>query len=649
MPDYLAPCVFVEEVSFRAQAIDGVGTTLTGFIGPCRWGPVTGVPEVLSSLADFERRYGDGQPLALGADGAQAAPNYLWHAARSFFEEGGQQLCVSRVYRPRAGTYPSSLAAPFGAAPHDDGHGRVLMGLPPHQFRIVARHPGAMGHLQLRFGVKLAPPGDALASLAEGDLVWVSSARMPPPAPVTGDTLPVLARNLEDLPLCVARRDPAAGWRFTRGAASLSLADLTLAPGGGDELRRLSLRVEVSCADGRLLGAWDGLANDLFDRFSLDGPGRAALPLVMLDGCEAGVNAVGDGLGVLRALVAQGGAAGLGLGITQAEWDDAGRDEWVALRRKFERGVGVAVHLAGGHDGLLPGPAEYAGRPDTAPGGAAGLQQFEALEDMAIVAAPGSTWRAAERADEVAAITRLLIAHAERMRYRIAVLDSHEGQSITEVRRLRSSLDSRHAALYYPWVTVRDGFTGRPLNLPPSGFVAGIYVRSDMERGVHKAPANELVRSAIGFETPISAAQQELLNPEGINAFRFFEGRGHRLWGARTVSADPEWHYVNLRRYFAYLEHAIDKGTRWAVFEPHGEPLWARVRTAIQDFLTNEWSRGCLLGDKPEKAFFVRCDLSTMTQDDLDHGRLVCLVGVAPLRPAEFVIFRVSQRTSGAA
>jgi phage tail sheath protein FI len=176
--------------------------------------------------------------------------------------------------------------------------------------------------------------------------------------------------------------------------------------------------------------------------------------------------------------------------------------------------------------------------------------------------------------------------------------------------------------------------------------VAGIYARNDTERGVYKAPANEVVTGAIGFETLLNKSQQDVLNPEGVNCFRFFEGRGFRLWGARTISSDPEWKYVNLRRYFAYLERSVDRGTQWAVFEPNGERLWANVRRTVEDFLFNEWQMGALLGDKPEKAYFVRCDRSTMTQNDLDNGRLVCLVGVAPLRPAEFVIFRIGQWTA---
>jgi uncharacterized protein len=226
------------------------------------------------------------------------------------------------------------------------------------------------------------------------------------------------------------------------------------------------------------------------------------------------------------------------------------------------------------------------------------------------------------------------------------VLDSGDDQSVAAVRALRGRLDSTYAALYYPWVRILDPVTRQEVNMPPSGFVAGIYARNDTQRAVHKAPANEVVNLALGFEQFINKGQQEVLNPEGINCFRFFEDRGYRLWGARLISSDPEWKHVNLRRYFAYLEHSIDKGTQWAVFEPNGDALWANVRRAISDFLLNEWHSGALAGDKPERAYFVKCDRTTMTQNDIDNGRMVCLIGIAPLYPAEFVIFRIGQWTA---
>jgi phage tail sheath protein FI len=291
--------------------------------------------------------------------------------------------------------------------------------------------------------------------------------------------------------------------------------------------------------------------------------------------------------------------------------------------------------------------SDYEGRADPTEPYKYGLKAFEDIEDISIVAAPGSTYGFNNGyAQDAAAVIQALVGHCERMRYRIAVLDSGDDLRISQVQEQRAVLDSKHAALYYPWVVILDPITQRELALPPSGFVAGIFARNDVQRAVYKAPANEVVTGALRFERSLNKAQQEVLNPQGINCFRFFEGRGNRLWGARTISSDPEWKYVNLRRYFAYLERSIDVGTQWAVFEPNGYLLWANVRRTISDFLLNEFQMGALLGDKPEQAYFVKCDRSTMTQNDLDNGRLVCLIGVAPLRPAEFVIFRIGQWTA---
>ncbi len=275
------------------------------------------------------------------------------------------------------------------------------------------------------------------------------------------------------------------------------------------------------------------------------------------------------------------------------------------------------------------------------------LDALAALEDVSIVAAPGST----ELGPLADTIQSRLIAHAEATgSYRFAVLDVPPGMTPADAASYRARFDSKCAAYYYPWVTAANPLANanapKTLNLPPSGFICGIYARTDAERGVFKAPANEVVRSAVGFERMITTADQEMLNPSGVNCLRYFEGRGYRVWGARTASSDSEWKYVNVRRYFIYLEQSIDRGTQWAVFEPNDEPLWANVRDTITHFLHREWMRGALPGAKPEEAFFVRCDRSTMTQDDLDNGRLVCLIGVAAVRPAEFVIFRIGQWTA---
>jgi hypothetical protein len=300
----------------------------------------------------------------------------------------------------------------------------------------------------------------------------------------------------------------------------------------------------------------------------------------------------------------------------------------------------IALGVTGqmGSDGTLPDSTEA--NP--------ALDYLLGLEDVSIVAAPGLS--------HTPSVSQSLRTHVEKRRaYRIAILDSAPGQLASEVRNARGLIDSTRAALYYPWVTVTNPLANprnneaAELTVPPSGFVAGIYARTDIERGVWKAPANEVVRGALRFEREVSFGEQELLNPIGVNCLRTLNGRGLRVWGARTASSDPEWKYVPVRRYFNYLEASIDRGTQWAVFEPNGERLWANVRGSVSDFLFNEWKQGALLGTKPEEAFFVRCDRTTMNQNDLDNGRLVCLIGVAVVKPAEFVIFRIGQKTADAA
>jgi uncharacterized protein len=319
----------------------------------------------------------------------------------------------------------------------------------------------------------------------------------------------------------------------------------------------------------------------------------------------------------------------------------------LALRQTLA-GVTQPIALTGGGNGSVPSLQNYQDA----------LRTLEALDDVSILAAPGYSAYANEALYQ--GIEQALLTHVERRRaYQIAVLDTPPNArltgatDLTGARAARSRIDSTKAALYYPWVVVtnplaRPGDARVPaeIALPPSGFICGIYARNDVERGVYKAPANEIVRGALRFEPDINFAQQEVLNPLGVNCLRFFPGRGYRVWGARTVSSDPEWKYVNIRRYFNYLEASIERSTQWVVFEPNGERLWSNVRETIAAFLFNEWRSGALLGSQPEQAFFVRCDRSTMTQNDLDNGRLICLIGVAAIKPAEFVIFRIGQKTA---
>ena len=268
---------------------------------------------------------------------------------------------------------------------------------------------------------------------------------------------------------------------------------------------------------------------------------------------------------------------------------------------------------------------------------AAALQALPEAAGISVIAAPGYSARAA-----AAEIQQALIEHVgQPERFRFAVLDARPAATIDEVLAARSGINSSYAAMYYPWVTTQNS-----VQLPPSGFVCGILARVDTARGVWRAPANETVTGAVDLQAAIDTHGQERLSAQGINSIRSFPSRGILLWGARTTSEDPLWKYVNVRRYFIYLEQSIYAGLQWVVFEPNGEPLWAGVQQTITNFLLNNWRSGALMGTKPEEAFYVRCDRSTMTQNDIDNGRLIAEIGVAPVRPAEFVIIRIGLWTA---
>jgi hypothetical protein len=481
---------------------------------------------------------------------------------------------------------------------------------------LRARFPGAAGNTVVRIRSRLSRnglsnpdnTGNRLSQVHNRDIVFIRQAA---------------GNGLFQAELS------GGGWSFRDGGTVTALASLDAT---ADQVQRVLFTVEIDVpgAFPRTL-TWSDLTLDARDpdsvgaRFGQDIPNRARelqTPIVL--------TGPADVVGLARALIgsdvlAQMAAAGFSSAETRYE-------------------------LTGGNDGVRPTAEEYRGAggdPGVATVVKSGLVSFEDIDEISIVAAPGLTFGANNGYAAMAqAATEVILSHVQRMRYRVAVLDSPDDQAVSQVRQTRAVIDERRAAMYYPWVSVLDPVTRERLNVPPSGFVTGIYARNDIERGVSKAPANEVVTGAIGLETLVNKAQQEVLNPDGINCIRLFENRGFRVWGARTLSSDPEWKYVNVMRYFVYLEHSIDRGTQWAVFESNGEALWANVRRTIEDFLFGEWRTGALLGSKPEEAFFVRVDRSTMAQTDLDNGRLICQIGVAVVKPAEFVIFRIGQMTA---
>jgi phage tail sheath protein FI len=299
----------------------------------------------------------------------------------------------------------------------------------------------------------------------------------------------------------------------------------------------------------------------------------------------------------------------------------------------------TSFSLVGGTDGSLGalGPANYIGE-DHGPGKRTGIQAFIDNDQVSIMAIPGVTEPSIQLA---------LVAHCELLGSRFAILDlPREKTKVPDVLAIKDLFDSSYAALYNPWLQVFDPLEKRNIFIPPSGSISGIYARSDSTRGVEKAPANEVVRGCTGLDVQYNKGEQDILNPKGVNLIRNFSGQGIRVWGARTTSSNAQWKYINIRRLFIFLEESIKAGTNWVVFEPNDERLWARVQRTIDAFLTRVWRGGALMGASPAEAFYIDISRNTMTQDDIDNGRLICVIGVAPIKPAEFVIFRITQKTN---
>jgi uncharacterized protein len=584
VPEYLAPGVFVEEVSFRSKSIEGVSTSTTAFVGPTRRGPIAlpaddgspgPLPELLTSFLDYQRIYGGFENLTFGTT---VRPNYIAHAVRAYFDNGGARLYVARV--------ASTGAGGAVAAASDD-----LTGLAGTKF--TARTAGSGGNGTLAFTVVAAPTTSAALAKSK-PIGWV--ARIGSKDPITPPaTTPTFTYFVSD-----------STGTFNRDGGGAALA-------AGDDVHGIEvLTVSATGTDA------DGNTTS-YAEMGLDPAHPRYIGNVMA------VNPArrSDQLTKTYAIVVPAAKPGA-----------------VALLNAL---IGApTVTLKNGADGGAPTATDYSDA----------LDGLRTIEDISIVAAPGSSDDDTLRQG----VHNALIAHCEHRRaYRIAVLDTREVSTISEAADDRAPLDSTYAALYTPWVIVdnplyKTGDASRPqeIAVPPSGAVCGVYARTDVNRGVFKAPANEVTLGVLRYDLDINFAQQETLNPAGINCLRTFPNRGNRVWGARTISSDPEWKYVPVRRYFNYLERSIDIGTQWAVFEPNGERLWANIRETISDFLVNEWRSGALLGTSPKEAFFVRCDRSTMDQNNLDNGQLICLIGVAVVKPAEFVIFRIGQKTADA-
>lgn len=340
-------------------------------------------------------------------------------------------------------------------------------------------------------------------------------------------------------------------------------------------------------------------------------------------------------------------------------------NNWSAFKREYVKEGQRSTHLSQAVFGFFENGGHRCYVVNTGAGGAIvgdasgrkGLDVLETVDEVAIVAVPGK-WDT-ESHDA-------LLSHCEKMGDRFGICDCPETvpaiEALTKVGSVpvpgqppdqngegdgRRPRMSNYGAYYFPCITVRDALSGTLINTYPSGYMAGVYARSDATRGVHKAPANETVRGALNVTYRVTRDEQGVLNSNGVNCIRFFNRQGVLVWGARTVAGDPEWRYVNVRRLFNQVEESIGNSTRWVVFEPNDPTLWKSIRRDITAFLTLFWRDGALMGKTPAEAFFVKCDEETNTPEVIDAGMVVTLIGLAPVKPAEFVVFRIGQRAGG--
>jgi len=683
VPTYLAPGVYVEETSFSAPTIEGVGTTTTAFAGPTLTGPIggmpygglpvsgsatagapaAGVPQLLTSFGDFQNIYGGYSNLALTTSAPLAAKNinYMAMAVQAFFTNGGSTLYVSRVFanNPAAHPNPPTVVIDPGIATSGTAAaGNVV---------VAARFPGAFLNgwpVTVSLAATKVSNFSNLANLPPGSLLGTPSTAGSPPVLYANGTTTAFTSNAKVPSTLTAATLPAKLYLITLQVS---------APGaGGQQMVYTGLGLDPTHPNyvGTTLGAnpprpidqlqnqiWFDIGSSLQTAESLFtalfpvwiDPSSTPTAWTASTAFTVGQYILDSNKNVQVVTVAgtsEAAAPPWNPTPGQTTIDGAPGVTWTNLGPWVASGatpwyLPPAFNMANGNDGAEPMETNYV----------AALQYLQALEDIAIVGTPGSSIYA----DSEDIMIGALIPHVEAQRaYRVAILEAGPNLLDSDYMNVRAQIDSSYAALYVPWVktpnplAVAGTSTPAQVLVPPTGFMAGIYARNDNENSVAKAPANEVVLGAVDFERHINFAEQTILNPLGINCLRFFPDRGYLVWGARTVSSDTELMYINVRRYLIYLEHSIDNGTQWAVFENNGPSLWARVADTIDSFLNNEFAQGNLLGTSASDSYFVRCDRTTMTQNDLDNGRMICLIGVALLKPAEFVIFRIGQMTASA-
>ncbi|MFC4502835.1 MULTISPECIES: phage tail sheath family protein [Streptomyces] len=679
MPEYLSPGVYVEEISTGPRPITGVATSTAGMVGVTARGPDSGKPKLVTSLLEFHRLFGGFLPepdsTAVGvADGKGIRWWLLPLAVKGFFDNGGQRLYVKRVPPAQGSTAAkkviddgtgSESSLVLSATARQTGEGgdgltallRLARGA-SHQ--VVAPDPNpepAPGPTpdpapapSPAPGPNPAPAPDAAGGPAPGP----DPAPAPDPTPAAdpaggpaGGPDPAGGEGPGPDPAPAPAPDPAAAVTLGALGAIKQFSTVLLVPAhpgkplglytvqshaasGTNVTVTLDRPLAQPAVKGDALVLVQGFRLEIIDespgvpRRSLLLPPASRPPAPDLTVLATTVNGEPDALLTLE--VGEDPLPHLGTGLS--------RTDPTKPMDVLKLGGGCSA----GHQLTA---ADYIGV-DGGSGNRTGIQALEDIDEVAICAVPG-VWDGT--------VLDALTTHCTLLGERFAVFDARPGATLEEIKDFRASLPSTdRAALYHPWVRVPnpDPRATGPVEAAPSGHLLGIYADTDVRRGVHKAPANTVVRGIVpgtGLVSDITRREQDTLNPDGINVLRAFPNLGQRVWGARTLADDTRWRYVSVRRLFLFIEESLDEGLQWVVFEANSEQLWAAVRQSIESFLTGVWRGGALAGSTAAEAFYVVCDRTTMTEDDLAQGRLVCQVGIAPVYPAEFVIVRVQQAT----
>lgn len=592
MAEYLSPGVYVEEYDSGATPMQGVSTSTAGFVGLAERGPVIGQPQLVTSFADYKRMYG-----GYLSEAAYGGNRFLPYAVEQYFANGGARAYIMR------------------AVPGDAKAASLTTGV----LKITAANPGGWAE-DMRVTVSpankaktqvLAVSGAELTlknadGFQSGDVVELFDGRVTAYATVKGVLDKVVTL---DAPCTLDVADTKVGT-----SKYIRTCEITITA-------RLGETVEVF----ENLSLKEGAQNNACVRTRRSD--LITVEILEAKTAPAPIKSNKEEKGKEEKESAPAPVAALPAASIVPFALCGGTDRDLVLT------------LQGGSNGsvLTVTPDAFLGK-DDGPGRRTGLQAFQENGNVSILAVPGIT------APEVQAA---LIGFCEGKKSCFAILDvPMELKKTNDVANFRDMYDSTYAAMYHPWLEMYDAGAKRAAYFPPSGAMAGIYARTDIERGVHKAPANEVVRGCTGLSCAYNEGEQDILNPIGVNLIRAFTGRGIRVWGARTISSNGLWKYLNVRRLFIFVEESIKANTNWVVFEPNSAVLWGRVTRTIESFLATCWRDGALAGSSPSEAFFVECGPTTMTQDDIDNGRLICQIGIAPVKPAEFVIFRITQKTA---